>query len=137
MKNYKMNFSTMTLTITKDFADKLLIPNSEEAQIFEHLKSICPNLKVANRTNTSKAKNPYKGLSYAKMSAYIRLFENSDELLNNFNAVIALSQIQKNKYQYVCNWFLEQFPNYTELPEIVNGKPQLSTNVISINKAAA
>ena len=31
--NYKMNFATNTLTITKDFEKKAMIPNSEESTI--------------------------------------------------------------------------------------------------------
>lgn len=131
MKYAKMNFATRTLTISKDFADLALAPNSEEANYMQHCRSLCPDLKIAYRTHAkSKSTNPYKGMSYKKMENYIRLYENADELLKEFCIVKAVSQIQKNKFQFVYNWFMAQFPHYDELPEIRNGK--LYTQIVAV-----
>lgn len=128
MKNYTMNFATNTLTMTKDFAEKAMIPNSEESAILLHLRTICPNLKTTYKTHKTTAKNPRKGLTFAKMEKYIRLYENSNELLLAFSTVKALADIQPNKYDFVYKWFILQFPDYNEIPEFTNGK--LVTTVI-------
>lgn len=122
MKNYTMNFSTNTLTITKEFATNAMKPNSDESKILVHLQSICPNIKITYKTHKTTAKNPRKGLSFAKMENYIRLYDNADELLLTFSKVKAIADIQPNKYNFVYKWFITQFPNYKELPEFTNGK---------------
>lgn len=131
MKNYKMNFSTRILTITKDFAAGAMIPHSEEAMLLEHFQKIMPDLKVKYLTHKPSATpNRSKGLTYKKMENYINLYENSEELLERFRIVKALSQIQTNPYLYVFNWFVNQFPNYKEMPEFNNGK--LHTTLIEV-----
>lgn len=123
MKNYKMNFATNTLTITKEFAQRAMVPNSEESTILLHLQSLCPNLKVTYKTHKpSSTKNPRKGLTFKKMENYIRLYDNASELLVMFSTVKAIADLQPNKYDFVYKWFVTQFPNYREIPELENGK---------------
>lgn len=134
MKNYTMNFSTKTLTMTKEFATNAMIPNSEESLLLLHLQSICPNLNLAYKSNKTTAKNPRKGLTFEKMEKYIRLYDNANELLVAFSTVKAIGDVMPNKYEYVYKWFVSQFPNYKEMPELVNGK--LVAEVISFPKVA-
>ena len=122
MKNYTMNFATKTLTVTKDFATKAMLPNSEESSLLLHLQNICPDLKITYKSHKTTAKNPRKGLTFEKMEKYIRLYDNSDELLLAFSTVKAIGDLQPNKYEYVYKWFISQVPNYTDLPEFKNGK---------------
>ena len=63
------------------------------------------------------------------MEDYIKLYENSQELLKIFALIKAASKIQKNKFGYVFNWFIKQFPDYEELPKIKNGKLYVSVIV--------
>lgn len=56
------------------------------------------------------------------MEKYIRLYENANELLLAFSTVKAIAEVQQNKYEFVYRWFVSQFPNYNELPELENGK---------------
>lgn len=128
MAYYKMNFATKTITISKEFAQKAQDPNSEESNILLHLQSICPGLKIAYLTHCGGFRNPRKGLTFDKMERYIRLHDNAPELLYNFSVVKSIAELQANKYEYVYRWFMEQFPNYGNIPEIKNGK--LITNVI-------
>ena len=62
-------------------------------------------------------------MTYAKMERYIRLYENADELLQMFDFVRELAQIQGNPFAFVYRWFVQQFPNYKEVPSIINGRP--------------
>ena len=134
MKNYTMNFSTKTLTMSKAFATNAMIPNSEESLLLLHLQSICPNLRLAYKSQKNTVKNPRKGLTFEKMEKYIRLHDNANELLVTFSTVKALGDAMPNKYEYVYKWFISQFPNYKEIPELVNGK--IVAEVISFPKVA-
>lgn len=134
MNNYTMNFSTKTLTITKEFAANAMKPDSAESAILVHLQSICPNLKITYRTHKTTTGNSRKGLSFEKMENYIRLYDNAEELLLMFSKVKAIADIQPNKYNFVYKWFITQFPNYKEIPEFTNGK--LVTKVIDFSSVA-
>lgn len=119
--NYKMNFATTTLTITKEFEKNAMIPNSEESVLLLHLRSLCPNLKIAYKTSNSNNKKT-KGLNYPKMERYIRLHENANELLVTFSTIKELGRTQSNPYNFVYNWFMTQFPDYGSIPEMKDGK---------------
>ena len=43
-------------------------------------------------------------------------------LTNGFTLIKAIAEVQPNKYEFVYRWFVSQFPNYNELPELENGK---------------
>ena len=57
MKNYKFDFNTQTLTITKDFAQKMMNPTSTEYQIYIQLRKDFPNFQMKERTTNRKKPN--------------------------------------------------------------------------------
>ena len=122
MTGYKMNFATKTLTITKAFAFKAAQPNTEEANLLSHLNSIVPNLKIANKTHYSSGSHPNKGLTYKKMKDYINYHENADELMQAYTTIKDIARLQKSPHGYVCRWFKKQFPDYKEIPIVIDGK---------------
>ena len=131
MANYKMDFATKTLTISKEFSHKAIsCPNSKESQIMEQCRSLCPDLKISYFARRASSSKPYGGLTYTKMENYIKLYENAGELLKMFALVKEVAKIQRNKMRFVYSWFITQFPNYDEMPEIRNGK--LCTPVVSV-----
>lgn len=127
MKNYKMNFATKTLTITKAFAEEALIADSEASKIIANCHALCPNLRIAYRTHKpSKKSNPAKGMTYGHMECYISAFADGAEALAEFEKVKEISLSQSNRYKYVHDWFVKRFPNYKELPTIINGRAYLN-----------
>lgn len=127
MKEYKMNFATKTLTITKAFAEEALIAGSEASKIIANCYALCPNLRIAYRTHKpSKTSNPAKGMTYDRMERYISAFVDGAEALAEFEKVKEFSLSQSNSYKYVYDWFVNRFPNYKELPTFVNGKAYLN-----------
>lgn len=123
MRDYKMNFTTGTLTISKDFEERAMILNSKEFKILKEFKNMNPDLTIERyRRKSSSTPNRARGLTYKKMENYIKLFENSAELLQMFETVKAVSRIQPYPYNYVFAWFEKQFPKYKELPEFKDGK---------------
>ena len=130
MKEYKMNFATKTLTITKAFAEEALIADSEAGKIIANCHALCPNLRIAYRTHKpSKKSNPAKGMTYDRMERYISAFADGAEALAEFEKVKEISLSQSNSYKYVYDWFVNRFPNYQELPTFVNGKAYLNPPV--------
>ena len=117
--NYRIDFTTMTLTMTAEFADRAYDPNTEEYEILTRLQRDFPRLRIVRKTHRSpKTANPAKGLTFERMEKYIRLHENADELIDLFQKVKDTGR----GYQYVKAWFVKQFPHYKEVPEFKNGK---------------
>ena len=117
--NYRVDFSTMTLIMTAEFADRAYNPNTDEYAVLTRLTKDFPDLRVVRKTHRSpKSANPAKGLTYERMEKYIRLHENAGELLDLFQKVKAAGR----GYLYVKAWFVKQFPNYKDIPNFINGK---------------
>lgn len=105
--------------MTADFALKAYDPTTEEYAILTRLQKDFPRLRVVRKTHRSpKTANPAKGLTFERMEKCIRLFDNSDELMDLFQKVKSADR----GYQFVKAWFVKQFPNYKEVPEFKNGK---------------
>ena len=122
-RNYRVDFSTMTLTMTAEFAERAYNPNTDEYIILSRLQQDFPKLRVRRKTHRSpKTSNPNKGLNYQRMERYIRLHENGDELMEQFEKVKAIASTQKNAYLFTSTWFHRQFPNFTKLPDFQKGK---------------
>ena len=129
-KEYKMNFATKTLTITKAFAEAALEPKSEASKVIANCRAACPDLQIAYRTHkSSKTSNPAKGMTYDRMERYISAFADGAEALAEFEKVKEFSLSQSNRYKYVHDWFVKRFPNYKKLPTIINGKAYLNPPV--------
>ena len=127
MKEYKMNFATKTLTVTKAFAEEALIADSEASKIIANCHAVCPSLRIVYRTHKpSKTSNPTKGMTYLHMERYISAFADCAEALVEFEKVKEISRSQSNSYKYVYEWFVGRFPNYKELPTFINGKAYLN-----------
>lgn len=123
MKNYTFDFASKTLTITKEFAVNALDPTSNEYAIMTRFQHAFPGMRIARKTHRSPKKaNPAKGLTYVHMERYIKVYENASELLEVFQKIKELAASQTNGYLYVKNWFVQQFPNYKEIPSFKNGK---------------
>lgn len=124
MKEYKINFTTNTVTISKSFALAASDPCKPEFETLSKLQAAYPGMRIIHKTHRSPSKaNANKGLTYERMEGYINLHENAAELLIKFEAVKAIAATQKSPYKLIRNWFMQQFPDYGKLPEINrNGK---------------
>jgi hypothetical protein len=119
-KGFRINFTANAVTITKAFEEAAGNPNSEEYALLKAIQADYPNMKIIRKTcakSNRKKANPSKGLTYESMERYINVHKNAPELLAKFEVVKELSAAQKNKYLYVKNWFIAQFPNYNEIPD--------------------
>lgn len=126
MKNYKIDFVANTLTITKAFEDAASIPGTEEYELFQKIRADFPGIQIVRKTRRpSKSAPKYKNLTYANMEKYMSVFQNATELLAQFEIVKAQSYGQTNRYNFVKDWFVAQFPKYKELPDFSENAPKV------------
>ena len=122
MKNYRFDFSTKTLYITKDFADKANNPISKEYELLLKFQKDFPQMKVENRTHKTPtryrnsngaitSRNQFKGLSYDRMEHFINALPRSEEYVREYLFVKDIGG-----YATAAKWFMEQFPNYRNNP---------------------
>ena len=128
MKKYKFDAVNGTITITKDFADALQDPTSEEFALITLFRSNFPNLKIVHKTHKSPRKytnkqgetfhcNQFKNLTYDNMENFIKALPNHDEYLTEFKfARYCASKLQTCGYVLVRKWFAAQFPKFRENP---------------------
>lgn len=116
MKNYKMDFTTNTLTITKDFEKKAMNINSVEYQTLKQLKADFPSLRIVKKAS-HKRKSSLARPTYDKMVKFLSCQANSAILLKAFAEVREYSKAQENPYQFVREWFFANFPNYQSIPK--------------------
>ena len=121
MKEYKINFTANTITISKSFALAASDPSKPEFETLSKLQAAYPGMRIVHKTHRSPSKaNANKGLTYERMEGYINLHENAAELIVTFEAVKKIAAQQKNPYLFTKGWFMQQFPDYGKLPEINN-----------------
>lgn len=117
MKNsieYRVDYETGTIVVTKKFAKAAGILNTPEYKTMRQLRKDNPDYPVVLREiKKNDGKKTYKNLTYKAMETYIILKygEDSDER-KAYNQTKALSEVQNGPYAYVKNWFLKSFPDY-------------------------
>jgi hypothetical protein len=132
MTGYKINFAANTITITAAFEAAANNLASEEYRLLKQIQADYPAVTISRKTHRSpKTCSQSKGLTYANMERYIKVYKNAAELLERFKEVKELSAVQINGYKYVKSWFATQFPNYKQLPDFT------SLNLIAEVKAAS
>lgn len=134
MTNYKMDFITNTLTITKDFERKAMNINSVEYQTLKQLKADFPSLRIVKKS-APKRKSSLARPTYDKMVKFLSCQANSAVLLKEFTEVREYSKAQENPYQFVREWFFANFPNYQNIPKFdENGKIIATTAIAETRK---
>lgn len=111
---FRFDVFTNTLTISKAFEKKASIPGSAEQKMMSrYLKFYGENLTI----NRYAAHKSAKGLTFAKMENYIHHTREAEKMLARFENVKRLSKSQDKPYLYVKEWFLGEYPHYSENPE--------------------
>lgn len=112
-KGYKINYSTNKIIMNYKFAKLAEDVGSEAYKIIKEIKDDYPTMIiVVNPGRIITTTRPNKNLTYENMKRHISVYENSTELLANFNQAKELSKPLASPYKYVCDWFNEQFPDY-------------------------
>ena len=121
MNGYHINFINNTMTITSAFQAAANNPTSKEYKLLARIKADYPTMNIIRKSRrATKRCNPSKGLTYANMERYMKVYKNAAELLVQFEKVKELAAVRPNSYFYVKSWFLSQFPDYKELPDFTS-----------------
>ena len=127
-RNYRINFTTMTLTMTVDFAERAYNPATDEYKILLRLQHDFPDLKVERKTHRTPKKyitqqgevythNQFKGLTYERMERFFSRIPNGKAYQEEYEVVKDFAEVVKdNAYVLVRKWFVEQFPEFRKNP---------------------
>lgn len=122
MNNYRFDFSTKTLYITKKFADEANNPKSNEYKLLLKFQKDFPDMRIINRTHKTPTKynnsngsttsrNQFKGLTYDRMEHFINALPNSEAYVREYMFVKDIGG-----YALAAKWFMEQFPDFHSNP---------------------
>lgn len=126
MTGYNYDAITNTLTMTASFAKKASQLNTPEYNTVRQLRLDNPGMKIEKAIRKTPSNQPMNA-TFAQMEGFIAKCANSEERLDVFEKIKALSKIQASPYAYVRKWFLENYANYAE-------EPQFDTNGFVIVK---
>jgi hypothetical protein len=116
-KGYKIDFTKNTITVNYKFAAAMNKYGSEEYNIYRNIISDFPQIKLIVKAGREyKTARHNKRVTYTNMKKYMSTFNNSEELLAQFEVVQKKSKILASPYKYVCDWFKAQFPKYKDIP---------------------
>lgn len=114
-KNYKINFTAKTITISKNFCKLAQNPANEEYNLLVKIREDFKDFRII--TEVTKPRKKHGKISYDKMVKYISCQPDSTILLKRFAEVRELSKGTTSPYNFVKNWFEKTFPAYEELPK--------------------
>ena len=109
-RNYEIDYTTNTITLTKKFAKAAGIVGSVAYNEMKELRTMGMTIQV--RHTGESVKKAQKKWTYTQMERYIRNVENCEGYLADFITVR-----EAENYMAVWNWFKATFPNYKSLPE--------------------
>ena len=137
--NYRIDFSTMTLTMTADFSNNAYDPASNEYAILTRLQKDFPGLTVVRKTHRKPTKyvskstgetfknNQFKGLTYERMELFLDALTDDKSYRAEYDKVKAYAaKAKQNCYPLVRDWFIKQFPDFRKNPMVYfNNPPQI------------
>ena len=104
--NICFNSDYTVATVSKSFMKKAHIYGTKEFNELRKVLADFPEITIKEREiKKNPDKDSYKNLTYANMETYIKVLENKDALMAEFNRQKKLAVIAKNPYRYVLNWF--------------------------------
>ena len=126
---YQIDFTTKTLTITKEFSDNAQDPASKEFGILMNLQNTIPGLTVIRKTHATPRKyvskstgetfncNQFKNLKYENMEGFINGLSNSEDYMKPYLFLKNCGSLPlTSRYTAVRRWFVAQFPEFRKNP---------------------
>ena len=119
IKDYEINFTTNTITVSRRFSRKACKLDSAEFKIMMQLREL--NMEIVEQVE--RPRRSVHRATYNQMRAYLSCLEEAERWLKEFEVVRMASKEKANPYQHVCEWYEKNFPNHRGLPELdENGK---------------
>ena len=131
MKGIKIDYIGKRIILTKAFIKAMDDFKSEEYKTYCKVTTQFPQFEILGRTHKSPNKpNKNKNLTYKNMERYIKANDNHPERLAIFQKVKEVSAIQSSGYQFVRDWFVNQYPDYKDITKYICKKYQVKTLLI-------
>jgi hypothetical protein len=128
MRGISVDFITNTILVTDTFLKAAKDIESEEYIALYSVKADNPNMKVVTKSCAVRGRrNPSKGLTYKYMRKFVSLMD-TDNLLGFEKTILYYEGLGFDNitvYQYVRDWFLENYPHHKEM--IVDAAPKRMT----------
>lgn len=130
MNGMKIDFVTNTITITKAFRDAANDYGSAEYTALSLVQMEHPEMKIVLKSvRKGNRANKNKGLTYRYMRKFIALMDS--ENIATFEKTIlyyeSLYVENGTVYQYVKEWFLDNYPDHDEL--VIKAAPKAVSNI--------
>lgn len=108
---YKIDYTSNTIIMNYKFAEAAGKYGTPEYLLLKDIHNDYPDMKEIVRSGRAKkTARVNKRLTYKNMESYISSFENSAEILAEFNDVKMRSKKAASPYAYVLDWFKNAFP---------------------------
>ena len=110
--SYKINYTEMTITVTKSYLKEASIIGSAAYNELAKVRKDFPDFQIVQREIAKKpGKKTYGKLTYQVMEDFIKEYEeeNAPAALAEFQQIKQFSQFRAGKYAFVKNWFLNRY----------------------------
>lgn len=133
IKGYKIDFENNTLTMNYTFASAAGIYGTPENKLLMQIQKDFPKLTIIKKSGRDqKTPKKNKRLTYDNMKKHLSVYDNSAELLAEFEEVKVASLSSKSPYKFVTDWFKAQCPDYANAQIFKNTK----LDVVKTSKAS-
>lgn len=112
-KDYTIDWQTNTITMSKKFAEEANHFGTSAYDLLMDVRS--KGFDIVVRKREKRRACPTR-VTYKQMENHLSCLNNPDERLQQLHAVMAAAKGQKNHYEYVRKWFLENYPNFRDIP---------------------
>ena len=99
MKNYKVDFTNNTITITADFAKAMNDPTSKEYKVIAKIRKDFPEMEIIRKSHKTPTKyraqngevsacNQFKNLTYEKMETFMMGLPNGEAYMSEYRLAV-------------------------------------------------
>lgn len=111
-RNYKVDFVSNSVVVTKKFMDAASQVGSEEYNTLMTLRGQGFTIVAP----TAKKRSGDSDWTYEQMRTYIGCCQNAATLFVEFNAMMAAAKAQTNPHGFMKKWFNTNFPMHGKTP---------------------
>ena len=114
-QGYKIDWTTRVVTMTKKFAEEA---NEYGTPAYNTVNGFRKDGFQLAVKKTEKRKACPTRLTFKQMEQYLSCLTNADDHIAALHAIMGVAKAQKNQYEHVRQWFLQNYPNFREIPKL-------------------
>ena len=114
-QGYKIDWVKHVVTMTKKFADEANEYGTPAYKIVNGFRK--DGFQLAVKKAERRKACPTR-LTFRQMEQYLSCLTNADEHIAGLHAMMSVAKAQKNNYEPVRKWFLQNYPNFREIPKL-------------------